>query len=178
MSIPIPFRKNQKESFPKRISSVNCCITTTFEPTCDFAGAYLPAVTMLLVVPVAGCDRTAVMALMVLTVGLIGFTASGFGVNHIDIGPNFAGTLMGITNMGSNTMGFVAPWIVGLVTEVHQDLDHWHTVYCIAAAILFAGNTFYIVFVSGEEQAFNRMGVLPDQNGSDHNEATVQSAQS
>ena len=64
---------------------------------------------MLLVVPVAGCDRTAVILLMVITLGFTGFTQSGFGVNHIDIAPNFAGTLMGITNMGSNTMGFVAP---------------------------------------------------------------------
>ena len=118
---------------------------------------------MLLVVPVAGCDRTGVMILMVLTVGLTGFTQSGFGVNHIDIAPNFAGTLMGITNMGSNTMGFVAPWIVGLMTEVHPDLDHWHTVYCIAATILFVGNTFYILFASGEEQTFNQMGVAPNR---------------
>ena len=121
----------------------------------------MPAVTMLLVVPVAGCDRTAVILLMVLTVGLTGFTQSGFGVNHIDIAPNFAGTLMGITNMGSNTMGFVAPWIVGLMTENNPDLDHWHTVFCIAATILFVGNTFYILFASGEEQDFNQMGVSP-----------------
>ena len=124
----------------------------------------MPAITMLLVGPVAGCARTAVMVLMVLTVGLTGFTQCGFGVNHIDIAPNFAGTLMGITNMGSNTMGFVAPWIVGLMTEDNPDLDHWSTVYCIAAVILLVGNTFYILFASGEEQAFNQMGIPQNMN--------------
>ena len=119
---------------------------------------------MLLVVPVAGCDRTAVILLMVITLGFTGFTQSGFGVNHIDIAPNFAGTLMGITNMGSNTMGFVAPWIVGLLTENSPDLDHWRTVYCIAAVILIVGNSFYILFASGEEQAFNQMGVSPSRD--------------
>ena len=116
---------------------------------------------MLLVVPVAGCNYTDVILLLVGTQFLAAFTQSGFGVNHIDIAPNFAGTLMGITNMGSNTQGFVAPWVVGWMTRTYPDLDHWFWVYAIAAAILFVGNTVYVLFASGEEQDFNRMGVVP-----------------
>jgi len=42
-------------------------------------------------------------------------TYLGFHVNHIDLSPNYAGTLMGITNCAANFMSILAPLIVGLI---------------------------------------------------------------
>jgi hypothetical protein len=45
--------------------------------------------------------------------------------------PNFAGTLLGITNGFGNTMGFLAPAITGYIINANQDLAHWRTVFFI-----------------------------------------------
>lgn len=45
----------------------------------------------------------------------VGFNSGifcGFNVNHVDISPNHAGILMGITNGISNIFGIVAPLLV------------------------------------------------------------------
>lgn len=36
-------------------------------------------------------------------------------VNHIDLAPNYAGTMMGITNGGANIVSIFAPLVVGFV---------------------------------------------------------------
>ncbi len=113
-----------------------------------------PAATLLLL-PYAGCDKTTVVTLLSLTVGLNGLNSSGVGVNHIDIAPNYAGTLMGISNMASNTMGFITPWIVSVVTEGHEDLDHWQIIFVIAAITYIVGNVVFLAFATGEIQDFN-----------------------
>lgn len=38
-------------------------------------------------------------------------------VNHIDLTPNFAGTLMGITNCTANCMSILAPLVVGFIVS-------------------------------------------------------------
>jgi len=43
---------------------------------------------------------------------------AGFGgwvVNNIDVSPNYAGTIMGVTNCVSNSLGFIAPFVSGLI---------------------------------------------------------------
>ena len=40
-----------------------------------------------------------------------------FQSNHMDLSPNYAGTLMGITNTMANIAGFVTPYVVGSIIE-------------------------------------------------------------
>lgn len=42
---------------------------------------------------------------------------SGFLSNHIDIAPNFAGTLMAITNTAATIPGIIVPIFVGRITH-------------------------------------------------------------
>ena len=50
---------------------------------------------------------------------------------HIDMSPNFAGTLLGITNGFANIMGFLAPSFTGYIINENQDLEHWRFVFFI-----------------------------------------------
>ena len=59
------------------------------------------------------------MILLSLTSGINGFVSAGYSINHIDIAPNYAGTLLGITNMSANTMGIVAPYFTGFLITGH-----------------------------------------------------------
>ena len=42
---------------------------------------------------------------------------AGFGVNHLDISPNAAGVIVGITNTFGSIAGVVAPWAMGSLTS-------------------------------------------------------------
>ena len=121
-----------------------------------FTAFFIPA-TCLVMIHYAGCNRVAVIALLCATVGINGFQFSSVNCNHIDIAPNFAGTLMGITNMFANTMGFLAPQIIGFMTEGHEDIQHWQVVFYIAASVYVAGNLLFVIMASGEEQPWNQV---------------------
>lgn len=56
---------------------------------------------------------------------------AGFGawiVNNIDIAPNHCGPIMGVANSLSNCLGFIAPYVTGLIlhANVHNYLRILH----------------------------------------------------
>lgn len=44
-------------------------------------------------------------------------------MNHVDISPNWAGILMGITNTFANLTGFAAPYVAGLLINDDVSLN-------------------------------------------------------
>ena len=60
-------------------------------------------------------DSTTAVTLLTIAVGLNSSVYVGFQLNHIDLSPNYAGTMMGITNCISNIMSIIAPMLVGLI---------------------------------------------------------------
>lgn len=60
---------------------------------------------------------SAVLAVAILTiaVGLNACTYVGYMCNHMDLSPNFAGSLMGLTNSVANTMSILGPLTVGYI---------------------------------------------------------------
>ncbi len=71
----------------------------------------------LAVVALAGQDQKWCVAMLCVAVGAGGLTNGGVSVNHIDIAPNFAGTLLGFTNMAANFCGIIAPAVAGFITN-------------------------------------------------------------
>ena len=64
------------------------------------------------------CTQTALaVVLLVLAITTTGFFISGYYVNHMDIAPQYAGTLMGLSNGIGAITGFVAPYIAFALTE-------------------------------------------------------------
>ena len=73
-----------------------------------------------------------------------------------DIAPNFAGTLLGITNCIGSIPGFVAPRIAGqIVNSDPSDINKWRIVWIIAIIILVLETIFYITFAAGTPQTWN-----------------------
>lgn len=62
------------------------------------------------------------IGLLTLAVGINAATYLGFQVNHIDLAPNYAGTLMGITNCAANIMSIIAPLFVGFIVTDNVSL--------------------------------------------------------
>ena len=57
------------------------------------------------------------ICLIYLGIGSLGFQWSGYLVNHVDIAPQFAGVLMGISNCLACLSGIVGPLMVNIITE-------------------------------------------------------------
>lgn len=134
-------------------------------------GFCLPAV-FLILAGYSGCDVDSTVAFLALAGGTNALHYSGLMSTHLDMSPNFAGTLLGITNGFANIMGFVAPAFTGYIINQEEDLAHWRFVFFVASIIYFSGNMIYIGFGSVEEQAWNTLhlqqGVEQQQDQADH----------
>ncbi|XP_043578002.1 putative inorganic phosphate cotransporter [Bombus pyrosoma] len=104
-----------------------------------------------------GCSRTLAVTLMTIGVTCIGGMYSGFLSNHIDIAPNFAGTLVAITNCVATVPGFVVPIFVGKLTYGNQTIGAWRIIFYTTVVLYIIEILVYTIFGSGEEQPWNKI---------------------
>lgn len=64
----------------------------------------------------ANCDKTLVVIHFTIAMGIMGTFYPGMKVNPLDLSPNYAGTLMAITNGIGAITGIIAPALVGQMT--------------------------------------------------------------
>lgn len=64
----------------------------------------------------AGCEKALVVTLFVLAMGSMGTFYPGMKVNGLDLSPNYAGTLMALTNGIGAITGIIGPYLVGVLT--------------------------------------------------------------
>lgn len=65
--------------------------------------------------------------ILTLAVGLNAGSLCGFQINHIDLSPNFAGTMMSITNCAATVTSIIAPLICGVIVSeevITRSLSH------------------------------------------------------
>lgn len=79
------------------------------------AGKVIPAGALIALSFVDSSQKNLAVGLLVVAVGFNAATYSGFNVNHIDVSPNHAGILMGITNSVSNVLSIIAPLIIKVI---------------------------------------------------------------
>ncbi|XP_054720122.1 putative inorganic phosphate cotransporter [Uloborus diversus] len=124
---------------------------TTIRRIINSIALYGPGVGILAVAFV-GCNPVVIVVLLTLSVGFNGFIYSGFNVTHVDMSPEFAGTLMGITNCLANMSGFLAPAFVGWAVRDGQTLKNWGIVFVTTSAIYFFTGSIFNLFGSAELQ--------------------------
>jgi ACS family sodium-dependent inorganic phosphate cotransporter len=91
------------------------------------------------------------VAIAIMTIGnaLASAAVGGFVVNHMDIAPKYAGTLMGITNTIATVPGIIGVYTAGLILEL---TGSWAMVFQLAGAICLFGMLFYLRFASADKQ--------------------------
>ena len=80
-------------------------------------GQWIPMVALIALGFCNANDKLLAIIFIILIVGLNSASFLGFQVNHIDLTPNFAGVLMGITNCAANIMSILAPLVKGLIVN-------------------------------------------------------------
>eukprot|EP00088_Acartia_fossae_P010328 TRINITY_DN15141_c0_g1_i3.p1 TRINITY_DN15141_c0_g1~~TRINITY_DN15141_c0_g1_i3.p1 ORF type:complete len:555 (+),score=53.77 TRINITY_DN15141_c0_g1_i3:130-1794(+) len=138
-------------------------------------GFCLPAV-FLVLAGYSGCDVDSTIVFLALAGGTNSLHYSGLMSTHLDMSPNFAGTLLGITNGFANVMGFLAPAFTGYIINENEDLGHWRFVFFVASIVYFSGNMIYIGFGSTKEQPWNNFHLLnqPADGSADDDDANGQ----
>ncbi len=90
------------------------------------------------------------MTVLCITLGLgcLSCFSSGMGTNHLDIGPKYAGVLLGLTNTVATIPGILAPAITGFMVQLS---GNWNAVFYLAAALLLVGTVVWNLFATGRK---------------------------
>jgi ACS family sodium-dependent inorganic phosphate cotransporter len=104
------------------------------------------AMALLLLMPAA---RSVAQGLIVLTLclGVVGFSRGGFSVNHMDIAPQYAGIVMGISNTAGTVSGIIGVSATGFILESaggSESRAGWYQAHGVAAAILGTASLYFI----------------------------------
>jgi len=111
----------------------------------------------LVVMGYVGCNPTAAVTCMVIGMGLNAIAAGHF-VSAVDLAPNFAGTLLGISNTFSGGgMGSLTPIVVGAITNNNHTWAAWQSVFWLTAALYVLGNCVYVATIKVEPQHWNEV---------------------
>ncbi|XP_018561225.1 putative inorganic phosphate cotransporter isoform X1 [Anoplophora glabripennis] len=118
-------------------------------------GLVVPAIALVCLGNTGSEETNKAIVLLVVAVGINSAVFCGFNVNHMDISPNFTGTLMGITNGTSNIFGIVAPLLVQFLVTDEKDPNQWKVIFYMTSSIYVLASVIFIIFGSGEVQSWN-----------------------
>ena len=70
--------------------------------------------------------KAAAITCLTVAVGIGGFAWAGFSVNHLDVAPQFASILMGLSNTFATLPGILSPLLTGaVVTDQVRSTGGW-----------------------------------------------------
>ncbi|CAH0563482.1 unnamed protein product [Brassicogethes aeneus] len=122
-------------------------------------GLFIPAAALVALAFLPKEQGTLAIVLLVVAVGINSATFCGYNVNHIDISPNHAGVLMGITNSVSNVCSILAPLAIDGIRAMtgydEEDKALWTIVFCLSSGIYVVSGLYFNIFASGEIQPWN-----------------------
>ncbi|XP_023177805.2 putative inorganic phosphate cotransporter isoform X2 [Drosophila hydei] len=147
-----------------QLNKRNCISTVTSRKLFNSIGLWVPMCALIGLAYVSAEQSNLAVVLLTITVGFNGACYLGFQINHIDLSPNFAGILMGITNCVGNIMSIIAPLLVGFIVTNEHDVEQWRVVFFIAAAIYLVGNGLFIIFGRASVQSWNDPPAKPRRN--------------
>uniref|UniRef100_A0A1B6MMF0 Major facilitator superfamily (MFS) profile domain-containing protein n=1 Tax=Graphocephala atropunctata TaxID=36148 RepID=A0A1B6MMF0_9HEMI len=102
----------------------------------------------------AGCDKVVAVAMFVVGFGCLGTVYSSVRVCHVDMAPNFAGTLMAIMNGVGSVAGIFTPQLFAIfITD--QTVASWRMGFFSSTAIVLFTSAFFWIFGTSELQSWN-----------------------
>jgi len=91
---------------------------------------------------------TAAVICLVSAIGSQGLALSGYGVNHLDITPRFAGVLMGMSNTAATIPGIVGVILTGKIITA---TGSWSAVFFLASGIYLFGVVTWLFMATGKK---------------------------
>ncbi|XP_022227411.2 sialin [Drosophila obscura] len=142
-------------------------ISTTFaRKTATSICTIVPGICLLILCYI-GCLHYEAVTVMSVGIVAMGAMFSGFLSNHIDIAPNFAGTLVALTNTAATLPGIIVPLFVGFVTHGNQNISAWRIIFGVTIVLFALEFLVFVIFGSGSEQPWNKSGSPKDPEAKD-----------
>ncbi|CAG5115399.1 unnamed protein product [Candidula unifasciata] len=115
-----------------------------------------------------------IQAFVLLSVGVAfsGFAISGYQTNPLDLAPQFAGPLTGISRTGM-LGSVISTTLASVMTGHSHSLIDWQRLFIIAGCIHLAGVIFYGIFASGNLQSWASDSKTIINNGTNYGAASV-----
>ncbi|XP_014258795.1 sialin-like [Cimex lectularius] len=98
-----------------------------------------------------------IITCLTVAVGFGGLAFAGFSVNHLDIAPQYASILMGISNTAATLPGILSPIVTGYVVQ-KGTVEEWHSILYFSAIVYVIGAAFYALLASGKVQSWALIG--------------------
>ncbi|EDV36790.1 uncharacterized protein Dana_GF11776 [Drosophila ananassae] len=102
-----------------------------------------------------GYNATAAILLVTVATMFHGAVSSGPLASMVDLSPNYAGIVLGVSGMIGGMPGFISPWIVGQLTNDNQTIEAWKNVFLISSAMLTGSGIIYVLFSESTLQPWN-----------------------
>ncbi|EDW01195.1 putative inorganic phosphate cotransporter [Drosophila grimshawi] len=128
---------------------------TTARKLFNSIGLWVPMACLIGLGYMTADQKSGAIVLLTLAVGINAACFCGYLVNHMDLSPNFAGPMMGITNGLAGVTSIIAPLIVGAVISDEEDPAQWRVVFFITGGIYLLCNTLFVVMGKGTVQPWN-----------------------
>uniref|UniRef100_A0A1A9ZV60 Major facilitator superfamily (MFS) profile domain-containing protein n=1 Tax=Glossina pallidipes TaxID=7398 RepID=A0A1A9ZV60_GLOPL len=110
---------------------------------------------MVLALAYFGHNATAAVVLLTLATMFHGAVSSGPLASIVDIAPNYAGIVLGISGTIGVLPGFISPYVVGVLTLGNQTFESWKNVFLICSAMLIGSGILYVFFTDSTLQSWN-----------------------
>lgn len=135
-------------------------ISTTFaRKTATSICTVIPGICLLILCYI-GCRHYEAVSIMSVGIVAMGAMFSGFLSNHIDIAPNFAGTLVALTNTAATLPGIIVPLFVGFVTHGNVSVSKETRYFRINRIYPIAAKYWSLAYHLWRHNRFVRSGVL------------------
>ncbi|CAK9820271.1 Putative inorganic phosphate cotransporter [Anthophora plagiata] len=122
---------------------------------CNTIGQWIPAMALIGLGYVNEGQVFTAMLLLTIAVSSNVGVYCGHNVNHMDLSPNFAGPLMGITNTVANIFSILAPLVASVIVHDSTSVTEWRSIFFLSAIICFVGNLIFILFGTSKIQPWN-----------------------
>ena len=96
-------------------------------------------------------NATAIVILMCVAVGCMGFANSGFLSGYVDISPTLSHLLFAVGNTFASAGTALAPIIVGFIRARYPGILGWQVVFWMCFALLVIGAAVYSVWGTSKE---------------------------
>ncbi|KAG8198505.1 hypothetical protein JTE90_017371 [Oedothorax gibbosus] len=115
--------------------------------------ALLGPAACLVAIPLAKCDTDAVVILLTSSMALFGLSGGGDVSVIVDMAPDFAGKIFGVSNAFASIPGILAPIAAGyFLTGNKGDLQQWTSIFYMSVGMYVFGAVVFLTFGSAETQ--------------------------
>ncbi|KAG7208911.1 hypothetical protein KM043_015091 [Ampulex compressa] len=133
----------------------NIVTTQASRKICNTIGQWIPAAALIGLGYVNQDQPDLAVGILILAVSTNIAAYCGHNVNHMDLSPNFAGTLMGVTNTAANVCSILAPLVASVIIKDPTNILQWRSVFFLSAGIYIICNLIFILFGTSKIQKWN-----------------------